>query len=222
MDNYCPISLLPAISKVFQKVFFNQLCTYFTSNNLFYKGKYGFREDHSTETVNIELVDRIITALDDKSRNRFVQIKILWNILDWINNYLTNRTQYVALDHNISSSRKYITKGVTQGSILGPLLFLIYMNDLSNTSEVFAFTSFADDTDLFSAIEYSITITKINLNETLNSELFRSTWLVDAKQAHVEYNEDQMHGLLSYSKRYKRIDTNPRNVWHRNWTCLRV
>ena len=66
MDNYRPISLLPAISKVFEKVVYNQLYTYYTSNNLLYKGQYGFREDHSTEMANIELVDRIITALDDK------------------------------------------------------------------------------------------------------------------------------------------------------------
>ena len=68
MDNYRPISLLPAISKVFEKIVYNQLYTYFTSDNLLYmyKGQYGFREDHLTEMANIELVDRIITALDDK------------------------------------------------------------------------------------------------------------------------------------------------------------
>ena len=53
-----------------------------------------------------------------------------------------------------------ITTGVLQGSILGSLLFLLYMNDLQNASEVFEFISFADDTDLFSAIEYSMPITR--------------------------------------------------------------
>ena len=67
MDNYRPISLLPAMSKVFEKVVFNKSYTYFTSNNLLYKGQYGFTEDHSTEMVNIELVDRTITATDDNS-----------------------------------------------------------------------------------------------------------------------------------------------------------
>ena len=66
MDNYRPISLLPSISKLFEKVVSNQVSEYFKKNNLFHDGQYGFRDHHSTELANIELSDRIISALDEK------------------------------------------------------------------------------------------------------------------------------------------------------------
>ena len=66
MDNYRPVSLLSSISKLFEKVAYNQLYSYFTTNKLFYEGQYGFREKHSTELANMELLDRVLSALNDK------------------------------------------------------------------------------------------------------------------------------------------------------------
>ena len=66
IENYRPISLLTSISKVFEKVVFLQLTKYFQDNGLFYDWQYGFRENHSTEMATVELLDRIISALDDK------------------------------------------------------------------------------------------------------------------------------------------------------------
>ena len=66
IENYRPISLLTSVSKVFEKVVFLQLTKYFQDNGLFYDGQYGFRENHSTEMATVELIDRIISALDDK------------------------------------------------------------------------------------------------------------------------------------------------------------
>ena len=74
MGNYRLISILPAISKIFERVIYNQLYEYFSSNKLFYDGQYGFRCDHSTELANIELTDRIISALDEKK----LPLTILW------------------------------------------------------------------------------------------------------------------------------------------------
>ena len=75
--------------------------------------------------------------------------------LNWFQSYLTDRTQYVEVN-NESSSLQTILTGVPQGSILGPLLFLIYMNDIPNASNLFTFILYADDTTLFSTTEYSI------------------------------------------------------------------
>ena len=66
MDNYRPVSLLTSISKIFEKVAHNQLSTYFKTNKLFYKGQYGFRDEHSTELASIELIDRVMTAFEHK------------------------------------------------------------------------------------------------------------------------------------------------------------
>ena len=64
LDNYRPISLLPSLSKIFERVIFNQIHAYFTAHNLYYSGQYGFREKHSTQLAALELVDRITRDLD--------------------------------------------------------------------------------------------------------------------------------------------------------------
>ena len=92
---------------------------------------------------------------------------IAWN---WFKSYLSNRLQYVDINGSISSMQ-HITTGVPQGSILGPLFFLIYMNDLPNVSPLFKYILFADDTSLLSSIEYSIPINDTNMNELMNIEL---------------------------------------------------
>ena len=66
MDNYRPVSLLPVMSKIFEKVVHTQLYDYLTNNNLFYAGQYGFRHEHSTELAALELVDRINNDMDKK------------------------------------------------------------------------------------------------------------------------------------------------------------
>ena len=90
--------------------------------------------------------------------------------IQWFDCYLSNRSMYVEID-NMKSSVRTLTTGVLQGSILGPLLFLIYMNDISNSSNLFKFILFADDTNLFSTIEYTLPTHTSNVNELLNNEL---------------------------------------------------
>ena len=90
----------------------------------------------------------------------------------WFESYLSKRTQYVEID-NFKSSPQTITTGVPQGSILGPLFFLIYMNDMPQASSLFKFILYADDTTLFSALDYSL-----SLDILASSNLFTENYLV--------------------------------------------
>ena len=153
---------------MFERVIFEQLYNYLNSLNLFYHGQYGFRENHSSELTALELIDRIIQYLDkgetpisvflDLSKafdtldhsillSKLEYYGIRNNALKLFTNYLSNRKQYVVLDTVQSNSVKIVT-GVPQGSILGPLLFTIYINDIIKCSDKFKLIMYADDTTL--------------------------------------------------------------------------
>ncbi len=151
--------MLPAISKTFEKVVFTQTYNVFLKEKLSYHSQYGFRNEHLTEFAAMEIVDRIMTEMDKNETpiNIYLDLskafdtldhQILLNKLEYygvrgtslnlFQNYLTNRKQYVDYD-NVKSSVIEITTGVPQGSIIGPLLFIIYINDMSKVSNIFAF-----------------------------------------------------------------------------------
>ena len=159
MDNYRPMSLLPAISKVFEKAAHIQLSNYFTQNKLFHHSQYGFREDPSTELAALELVDRIHLDLDkrkypiaiymDLSKafdtldhnillNKLKYYGVKNTELSWFQSYLTERSQYVEINSHTSNVLT-ISTGVPQRSILGPLIFLIYMKDIPEVSTFFKY-----------------------------------------------------------------------------------
>ena len=192
--NYRPISLLPVISKVVEKIVFSQLYKYFNDNNLLYNSQYGFRKGHSCELAAMEVTDKIFKYLDDKKLPLAIYLdfskafdtinhKILLHklkyygvtgvALEWFNDYLTNRKQYVKYKNN-TSSEQIITTGVPQGSILGPLLFIIYINDIAKITKNFKFTIYADDTTLIEPLctfAYPNPRNKAKLSNEINAEL---------------------------------------------------
>ena len=191
--NYRPISVLPVMSKIFERVLHNQLCEYFNRNDLLYSSQYGFRGKHSTELAALELIDRIILEMDhdeiplslfldlskafDTIDHQILLDKLYFygikgNALQLIRSYLSNRYQYVKYKDAVSEAL-LITKGVPQGSILGPLLFIIYINDLASVSNHLHPIIYADDTTLLANLSVFST-GLVDVNDELNKY---STWM---------------------------------------------
>ena len=168
MKNYRPVSLLPVLSKVLERIVYNRLFHYLMKHKFFSASQYGFQPNRSTEYAILELQDRIMKIMNKKECcvGVFMDLskafdtldhKILLDKLyhygirgvahDWFRDYLSNRKQYVHIN-GTSSGQLPISCGVPQGSILGPLLFLVYVNDLATVSEHALTILFADDTNL--------------------------------------------------------------------------
>ncbi len=190
---------MPAISKIFEKVIFKQLYQFFQEKKMLYNAQYGFQPEHSTEFASLELVDRVIVEMDKINTpiNIFLDLSKAFDTLDHkmlleklkhygitgvvyklMESYIINRKQYVEID-GTKSELLNITTGVPQGSILGPLLFIIYIDDIASSSNLFEFIIYADDTTLSTTLEIIVRNTNNTDVETyINKELSGiSDWL---------------------------------------------
>ena len=186
VNNYRPISLLPILGKCLEKLMHNRLYKFLIHEKILYQGQYGFQRGKSTDHAIFDIHENIIHSLEKgeipccifldfakafDTVNKDILITklnhygIRGNALNWINSYLTDRKQCVTVNGETSDFLP-VNVGVPQGSILGPLLFLIYVNDLVESSHIIKFVMFADDTCLF------LSHKDVNvLNATLNEEL---------------------------------------------------
>lgn len=168
-ENYRPISILPAFSKIIEKLAYKRIISFLDNHDILYKHQYGFRQGRSSEMALFSLTEHFYDAIEkneylvglflDLSRAfDTISHKILLRklpyygirgiSLDWIDDYLSNRKQYVNYN-NAKSDMSDVNIGIPQGSILGPLLFLLYINDLPNVSMKCSYILYADDTNLF-------------------------------------------------------------------------
>ena len=215
LSNYRPISLLPLISKIIEKLIHEQTSSFLSNNEILYNYQSGFRKNHSTDSCLTFLHDKILKGYDKGLMTGMMLIDlqkafdtidhdILWkrlsaigfsnHIIGWFKSYLSNRLFRVNLG-NCYSDPSNITCGVPQGSILGPLLFLIYVNDMPQVLKSNLFLYLDDSCLIFQGKDV------IEIEKQLNGDFTNiCEWFVDNRLS-IHFGEDKTKSILFASKR---------------------
>ena len=192
-NNYRPISLISNLSKILEKIMYTRLYSFLEQKNALYEHQFGFRNNHSTMHALMEITESIRKScdsgiyscgvfLDLKKAFDTVNHKILISKLEyygirgkeknWFSSFIENRQQFTSID-GYESAHNTISHGVPQGSVLGPLLFIIFINDLHLAVQHSKVRHFADDTNLL----YSNKSLK-KINKCINHDLaLINNWL---------------------------------------------
>ena len=169
VSNYRPISLLSVFNKILEKLISNRLLKCLQKENIFFKGQFGFRPKHSTDYAILSIIDKVQKAVDEGelSCGLFLDFSKAFDTVDhdilidklecygirgigkdWFTSYLKNRKQMVTVN-GATSDLVTVPCGIPQGSVLGPILFLLYINDFHKCSSLLDFHLFADNANLF-------------------------------------------------------------------------
>ena len=217
-SNYRPISLLSNIEKIFEKLRFKRLYTFLNNNNIIYNLQFGFRQQYSTSHALINITENIRKALDDGNIGRgvFVDFQKAFDTVDhqillaklnhyrihgvsnnWFKSYLSNRKYYVSIN-GFDSGLTTINCGVAQGSVLGPFLFLSYLNDLNQAIQFCKVHHFADDTNLL-----SLSNSLKKLNKLVNADLKHLVDWLNAYKTSLNIKKTETVILKSKQKKLK-------------------
>jgi hypothetical protein len=194
MSNYRPISIPPVFAKILEKLLYNRIESHLTTNKFLYPYQYGFQKGIGTQNALTDVVEIICKNLESYKMvaGLFLDLRKAFDSLDHnillhklnsigftesslqlMESYLKNRKQYVAINES-ESDKTNISAGVPQGSILGPLLFLIYINDIHKLPLIGKIVLFADDCSLFYADNDTLSVqNKIEHDLVILLEFFR-------------------------------------------------
>ena len=193
--NYRPISLTCILCKTLEHIVASSITKHFTLHNLFYELQHGFREKRSCQTQLLMLIDDILQAVNLKSQVDLILLdfskafdmvnheKLLYKLhfygirgqtLQWIKSFLDNRSQSVVVNGSASSTIP-VSSGVPQGSVVGPLLFLIYINDLPEHVQSSKVRLFADDTAIYLSLSNS-SHSSLLQHDLHQLEIWETTW----------------------------------------------